>query len=69
MEKLKDSINWHQKQQSESVNTVSRMKEEVSRLTSEVFNLQQINKGMFVENDAKSEALRQRESKEKQQLL
>ena len=69
MEKLKDSINWHQKQQSESVNTVSRMKEEVSKLTSEVFNLQQINKGMFVENDAKSEALRQRESKEKQQLL
>ena len=45
------------------------MKEEVSRLASEVFNLQQINKGMFAENDAKSEALRQRESKEKQQLL
>ena len=45
------------------------MKEEVSRLTSEVFNLQQINKGMLVEKDAKSEALRQSESKEKQQLI
>ena len=41
------------------------MKEETSKLASEVFSLQQINKGIFVENNAKSEALRQIEFKEK----